>query len=120
MKLSNQIFKSNMQTVFQENSTKEKTLRGLRTITIQDNEFKVELPDNSVLTGSLNYHSSSDGKNNFMTDKGCPFVIGENEFFLNLYKTHNAAYTFYKMTDELDNFSGKTSSNWFKKLFTSK
>jgi hypothetical protein len=119
MKPTNQIFKSNKQTVLQDNSTKDKTLKGLRTIIIQDNEFKVELPNNSILTGTLSYHSSSDGKNNFMTDKGCPFVIGENEIFLNLYQTHNAAYMFYKMTDELDNSSEKTSGSWFKKLFGS-
>lgn len=110
---ANQIFKSKKQTVLKDNATNEKTLKGQRTITIEDGGFTVELPDNTVLKGKLFYQSSNNGKDNYLTDKECPFAIGQDEIFLNLYRTHNAAYTFYRMTSEDETPNRK----WWQKLF---
>jgi hypothetical protein len=55
MPSENKIFTSNTQSILQGDSTQWKVVEGVRTIRIQNERFRVELPDNSVLSGKLSY-----------------------------------------------------------------
>lgn len=105
------ILKSYKQTVLAGNETKEKVYKGEKLITIEGNKFSVELPTGSLLTGSLKSQGTENGKEIFHTDKECPIVISNSEVFLNLYRTHEAAFTFYLGDEPAKNKS------WFGKLF---
>ncbi|PVY43250.1 DUF4236 domain-containing protein [Pontibacter virosus] len=71
----------------------------LRVIVISDNFFRLELPDGEIVTGKLaplgNPDRVEEGAAYYTTDKGCPLVIKPTEIFINLFSTHDAAYTFF-------------------------
>ncbi len=94
---------SNRQSYMEGNSSKSIYLDETRYIRINGNQFEVELPDNSLLKGTLTLISdeTKDGKRIivYKTDKGCILVINSDNIFLNLYKTNDIAYTYY-----LDNY----------------
>lgn len=70
-----------------------------RTLIISNNTYEIELPDKTVLKGKLTFTSSEilDGKkvNIYNTEDGCPLVIGEDNIFFNLMRTHNIAISYY-------------------------
>lgn len=72
----------------------EKEFHGKRLLNINDNSYKIELPDNTVIEGNLTRQPDKDGKMIYLTDKGCPIAINGNEIFVNLYQTHEAAYVY--------------------------
>ncbi len=108
------ILKSYKQKVLAGNETKEKVYKGEKLITIEGNKFSVELPTGSLLTGTLKPQGTENGKEVFHTDKECPIAITKDEVFLNLYRTHEAAFTYY-----LGDVPAQNKS-WFSKLFGTK
>lgn len=122
-------YKSSKQSIIQGTSDKDKIVKGLKTICIEDNQFTVELPNNSVLKGNLTFQSQEANKTIFMTDKECPFVISDDTIFLNLYGTHDFAITFF--IDKVEHSDSgelkannstmpKTERTWLQKLFGNK
>ena len=68
-----------------------------RNLSFFENSFRFELPTGTVVQGDFTV-KSVDGESDKIlceTDKGCPLIISENQIFINLYRTHNAAFTFY-------------------------
>lgn len=104
------IYTSPRQSILSGNDSKEKKFQGVRTITIEDNKFSVELPNNTTLTGTLTFQKTEDGKDIFLTDTGCPFAISKDEIIINLYGTHD-----YFITFDLRETEPKQS--FFKKIF---
>jgi hypothetical protein len=67
-----------------------------RTLILSPNSYKIELPDNTVISGSMSRQpNSEEGKTVYLTDTGCPIAIGSKEILVNLYRTHEAAYVFH-------------------------
>ena len=108
------ILKSYRQTRLAGDETKEKVYNGEKLITIEGNKFSVELPTGSLLTGTLKSLGTENGKEIFNTDKECPIAISKSEVFLNLYRTHEAAFMYYLGDTPVQ------SKSWFSKLFGSK
>lgn len=72
----------------------ETEFHGKRLLQINSNSYKIELPDNTVITGTLTRQSDKDGKTVYLTDKGCPIAVDGKEILVNLYQTHEAAYVY--------------------------
>lgn len=89
-------YTSSKQTAIIGTNTYDSKFQGKRVLILSSNFYKIELPDNTVISGSLARQPDKENqKNVYLTEKGCPLVIGENTIFVNLLKTHNAAYTFH-------------------------
>ena len=106
------IYTSPRQRILSGSDSKEKKFQGTRTITIEDNKFSVELPNNATLAGKLTFQKTDpfNGKKIFHTDTGCPFAISNEEIIINLYRTHNYFVTFDLREDE-------PKQSLFKKIF---
>ena len=92
----NVTFKSDKQEAITGTSTEATILNDQRIISIVQNRFKVELPDNTIITGMLIKKSSDKDNTQFYeTNNGCPFVVKSDRIFINLYKTHQATYTYF-------------------------
>lgn len=104
------IYTSPRQSAFIGMTTKETKYQGNRTITVEGDEFSIELPDNKILTGTLIFQQSENGKDTYLTDTGCPIAFSEEQIFLNLYQTHDCAITFDLRKEE-------PKKSFFKKIF---
>ena len=89
-------YTSNKQTGFIGYGSQETVFFEKRLLQIGSNSYKIELPDNTVIAGSLTQQQNNDdSKTVFITDKGCPIAIDSKEILVNLYSTHEAAYLYY-------------------------
>jgi hypothetical protein len=92
--LDSNTYTSNKQTGFIGYGSNEMDFHGKRLLQINANFYKIELPDNAVISGTLTRQPDNDGKKIYLTDRGCPISISEKEILVNLYKTHEAAYVY--------------------------
>ena len=74
----------------------------LRVISISGNKYRIELPDNSVLSGSLTFDDKYkvDGKKvkRYKLDNGGLIAIGDESITVAITQTHNKAITYF-LTD---------------------
>lgn len=90
-----QEYVSHKQSFIEGNNTESTVTNQTRTITILGDRFKAELPDDNTIEGSLTLQSTDDNKKVYKTDKGCILIVNDDNIFLNMYKTHDIAYSFY-------------------------
>jgi hypothetical protein len=87
----------------------KKNFNQTRKIFIDGDSFKIELPDDTILSGTLipkkSYKVSEE--KSFTTNQECPLLIKPGVIFVNLFKTHNAAYTFYLDSERVTYISNK-------------
>ncbi len=87
-------YTSNKQTGLIGNEA-DKDFYGKRLITLSSNSYKIELPDNTVISGSISLQQDEKGKTIYLTHEGCPIAINNKEILVNIYKTHEAAYVYH-------------------------
>ena len=108
------ILKSYRQSVIADNATKDKIYKDEKIITFEGDRFSFELPNGGVLTGTMAKQEPQNGKEIYLTDKECPIAISNDEIFINLYRTHNMACTYY-----LGEASKQKNKSFFSKIFGS-
>jgi hypothetical protein len=95
-----QTYESNKQSYFNKDSGEEIFVNGKSTLTIENNEFSVNLPNDFQLNGTLKFSSKKTTGTGFIQkvykiDGGGLIAINEDNLFLNLGATHNTAYTLF-------------------------
>lgn len=87
---------SQKQTCINGNETEAKEFNDKRIILLSSNSYKIELPDGTIISGHMTkQQDNEEGKSVYLTDKGCPIAVGQEEIFVNAYSTHNAAYIYH-------------------------
>lgn len=107
------IYRSRKQTFFwKENDPVE--VKALRTIVIEGDKFTAELPDRTVIKGTLIFKQQDGDKTIYETEEGeCPFVISPDSIFVNFMGYNETATNYFLETDE----DKKEGGSFFKKLF---
>jgi hypothetical protein len=113
LSLQAQKFVSTKQSIMGGGNPEPIRVEQTKVIEITGNNFTAELPDGGILKGTITLESEKEIQGQkvkiFKTDKGCPFVINEDNVFINLFKTDDVAYSFY-----LDNYVEPTEEETAK------
>ena len=95
-----QTFESKKQSYFDKVSGDEIFVDNIRKFILDNNNFSVELPDDSKLDGTLKLSSEKITESGFKQkvykiDGGGLIALNEDNIFLNLYATHDTAFTLF-------------------------
>lgn len=108
--LQAQEFFSNRQTIIDLDTMGYPENHDIRVISISGNKYRIELPDNSVLSGNLTFDDKYkvDGKKvkRYQLDNGGLLAIGDESITVAITQTHNKAITYY-LTDNKNLINNK-------------
>ena len=109
--LQAQEYFSNRQTIIDLDTMGYPENHEIRVISISGNKYRIELPDNSVLSGNLSFHEkykTGDGRKfkRYKLNNGGTLSVGDEIIMVGVTETHNKSIT-YHLTDNKNLINNK-------------